>query len=137
MKEYIKTIIAIISLIIADLTNNVIGKFIKVANSTYNIKPFWFSVIGSIVVIAIFIELSVKVNSKSKIALIVEFIINIKNSIFRNSLIFQGLTPVFHSNLICLPLFLPLRAETRATFYYPPTTLSSSLAEVRFASLVE
>lgn len=64
MKEYIKTIIAIISLIIADLTNNVIGKFIKVANSTYNIKPFWFSVIGSIVVIAIFIELSVKVNSK-------------------------------------------------------------------------
>ena len=76
MKEYIKTIIAIISLIIADLTNNVIGKFIKVANSTYNIKPFWFSVIGSIVVIAIFIELSVKVNSKSKIALIVEFIIS-------------------------------------------------------------
>ena len=70
MKEYIKTIIAIISLIIADLTNNVIGKFIKVANSTYNIKPFWFSVIGSIVVIAIFIELSVKVNSKSKIAVI-------------------------------------------------------------------
>ena len=56
MKEYIKTIIAIISIIIADLTNNVIGKFIKVANSTYNIKPFWFCVIGSIVVIAIFIE---------------------------------------------------------------------------------
>ena len=52
-------------------------------------------------------------------------------------LIFQGFTPVFHSNLICLPLFLPLRAETRATFYSPPTTLSSSLAEVRFASLVE
>ena len=77
MKEYIKTIIAIISLIIADLTNNVIGKFIKVANSTYN--PFWFSVIGSIVVIAIFIELSVKVNSKSKIALIVEFIIAVIN----------------------------------------------------------
>ena len=79
MKEYIKTIIAIISLIIADLTNNVIGKFIKVANSTYNIKPFWFSVIGSSAVIAIFIELSVKVNSKSKIALIVEFIIAIIN----------------------------------------------------------
>ena len=52
-------------------------------------------------------------------------------------LIFQGFTPVFHSNLICLPLFLPLRAKTRATFYSPPTTLSSSLAEVRFASLVE
>lgn len=52
-------------------------------------------------------------------------------------LIFQGFTPVFRSNLICLPLFLPLRAETRATFYSPPTTLSSSLAEVRFASLVE
>ena len=52
-------------------------------------------------------------------------------------LIFQGFTPVFHSNLICLPLFLPLRAETRAIFYSPPTTLSSSLAEVRFASLVE
>ena len=52
-------------------------------------------------------------------------------------LIFQGFTPVFHSNLICLPLFLPLRAGTRATFYSPPTTLSSSLAEVRFASLVE
>ena len=51
--------------------------------------------------------------------------------------IFQGFTPVFRSNLICLPLFLPLRAETRATFYSPPTTLSSSLAEVRFASLVE
>ena len=52
-------------------------------------------------------------------------------------LIFQGFTPVFYSNLICLPLFLPLRAGTRATFYSPPTTLSSSLAEVRFASLVE
>ena len=35
------------------------------------------------------------------------------------------------------PLFFPLRAETRETFCYsPPTTLSSSLAEVRFASLV-
>jgi len=35
-----------------------------------------------------------------------------------------------------LTLFLPLQAETRAIFYFPPTTLSSSLAEVRFASLV-
>ena len=26
-------------------------------------------------------------------------------------LIFQGFTPVFRSNLICLPLFLPLRAK--------------------------
>ena len=34
-------------------------------------------------------------------------------------MIFQGFTPVFHSNLICLPLFLPLRAETRANFLFP------------------
>lgn len=49
---------------------------------------------------------------------------------------FQGVSPVLCSNLMYLPLFLPLRAETRANFYSPPTTLSSSLAEVRFASLV-
>lgn len=29
MKEYIKTIVAIISLIVADLTNNTIGYFVK------------------------------------------------------------------------------------------------------------
>lgn len=52
-------------------------------------------------------------------------------------LIFQGFPPTECSNLMRFPLFLPLRAEIRETFYFPPTTLSSSRAEVRFASLVE
>ena len=33
------------------------------------------------------------------------------------------------------PLFLPLRAETRESFYSPPTTLSSNLAVLCFALL--
>lgn len=36
------------------------------------------------------------------------FIIYIKNSIFRNSLIFQGLPPIKYQNLMYFPLFLPL-----------------------------
>ena len=36
------------------------------------------------------------------------FIISIKNSIFRNSLIFQGLPPIKYQNLMYFPLFLPL-----------------------------
>lgn len=36
------------------------------------------------------------------------FIIKIKNSIFRNSLIFQGLPPIKYQNLMYFPLFLPL-----------------------------
>ena len=32
----------------------------------------------------------------------------IKNSIFRNSLIFQGLPPIKYQNLMYFPLFLPL-----------------------------
>lgn len=35
-------------------------------------------------------------------------IIHIKNSIFRNSLIFQGLPPIKYQNLMYFPLFLPL-----------------------------
>lgn len=35
-------------------------------------------------------------------------IIDIKNSIFRNSLIFQGLPPIKYQNLMYFPLFLPL-----------------------------
>ena len=61
----------------------------------------------------------------------------IKNSKFLKPLILQGISPAQCSVFMYFPLFLPLRAETRATFYSPPTTLSSSLAEVRFASLVE
>ena len=34
--------------------------------------------------------------------------IEIKNSIFRNSLIFQGLPPIKYQNLMYFPLFLPL-----------------------------
>lgn len=34
--------------------------------------------------------------------------IKIKNSIFRNSLIFQGLPPIKYQNLMYFPLFLPL-----------------------------
>ena len=34
--------------------------------------------------------------------------IAIKNSIFRNSLIFQGLPPIKYQNLMYFPLFLPL-----------------------------
>ena len=34
--------------------------------------------------------------------------IHIKNSIFRNSLIFQGLPPIKYQNLMYFPLFLPL-----------------------------
>ena len=34
--------------------------------------------------------------------------IPIKNSIFRNSLIFQGLPPIKYQNLMYFPLFLPL-----------------------------
>ena len=34
--------------------------------------------------------------------------IQIKNSIFRNSLIFQGLPPIKYQNLMYFPLFLPL-----------------------------
>lgn len=34
--------------------------------------------------------------------------ISIKNSIFRNSLIFQGLPPIKYQNLMYFPLFLPL-----------------------------
>ena len=36
------------------------------------------------------------------------FAILIKNSIFRNSLIFQGLPPIKYQNLMYFPLFLPL-----------------------------
>ena len=36
------------------------------------------------------------------------FTIYIKNSIFRNSLIFQGLPPIKYQNLMYFPLFLPL-----------------------------
>ena len=36
------------------------------------------------------------------------FTIKIKNSIFRNSLIFQGLPPIKYQNLMYFPLFLPL-----------------------------
>ena len=36
------------------------------------------------------------------------FKIEIKNSIFRNSLIFQGLPPIKYQNLMYFPLFLPL-----------------------------
>lgn len=35
-------------------------------------------------------------------------LILIKNSIFRNSLIFQGLPPIKYQNLMYFPLFLPL-----------------------------
>ena len=35
-------------------------------------------------------------------------LISIKNSIFRNSLIFQGLPPIKYQNLMYFPLFLPL-----------------------------
>ena len=35
-------------------------------------------------------------------------VIIIKNSIFRNSLIFQGLPPIKYQNLMYFPLFLPL-----------------------------
>ena len=35
-------------------------------------------------------------------------LIQIKNSIFRNSLIFQGLPPIKYQNLMYFPLFLPL-----------------------------
>lgn len=73
----------------------------------------------------------------SENAVRLNFIIDIKNSIFQNSLIFQGLPPVKYPNLMYFPLFLPLPAETRENFYASPTTLSKSLAEVRFASLVE
>ena len=38
----------------------------------------------------------------------IQFIILIKNSIFRNSLIFQGLPPIKYQNLMYFPLFLPL-----------------------------
>lgn len=41
-----------------------------------------------------------KLKSKNKII--------IKNSIFRNSLIFQGLPPIKYQNLMYFPLFLPL-----------------------------
>lgn len=36
------------------------------------------------------------------------FSITIKNSIFPNSLIFQGLSPIKYQNLMYFPLFLPL-----------------------------
>lgn len=38
----------------------------------------------------------------------VYLLIRIKNSIFRNSLIFQGLPPIKYQNLMYFPLFLPL-----------------------------
>ena len=38
----------------------------------------------------------------------IKFLIAIKNSIFRNSLIFQGLPPIKYQNLMYFPLFLPL-----------------------------
>ena len=37
-----------------------------------------------------------------------DILIMIKNSIFRNSLIFQGLPPIKYQNLMYFPLFLPL-----------------------------
>lgn len=42
------------------------------------------------------------------LALIFGILIGIKNSIFRNPLIFQGLPPIKCSNLMYFPLFLPL-----------------------------
>ena len=41
-------------------------------------------------------------------AAVVGYQIDIKNSIFRNSLIFQGLPPIKYQNLMYFPLFLPL-----------------------------
>lgn len=43
-----------------------------------------------------------------KITILLCFLIIIKNSIFRNSLIFQGLPPIKYQNLMYFPLFLPL-----------------------------
>ena len=61
----------------------------------------------------------------------------IKNSIFRNSLIFQGLPPIKYQNLMYFPFVFALMSRNKGIFYASPTTLSKSLAEVRFASLVE
>lgn len=44
----------------------------------------------------------------SKVSRDAAIIIMIKNSIFRNSLIFQGLPPIKYQNLMYFPLFLPL-----------------------------
>ena len=52
------------------------------------------------------------------------------------TLYLQGFSPFTTAHFMYFPLFLPLRAETRESFYSPPTTLSSNLAELRFASLV-
>ena len=39
---------------------------------------------------------------------LMNILFGIKNSIFRNSLIFQGLPPIKYQNLMYFPLFLPL-----------------------------
>ena len=60
--------------------------------------------------------------------------IKIKNSIFQNSLIFQGLPPVKYPNLMYFPLFLPLPAETREFFTPRPQPYPRAL--LKCASLL-
>ncbi|MFR3039195.1 MAG: hypothetical protein ACLTLY_10790 [Agathobacter rectalis] len=53
-------------------------------------------------------EISYEIDTFSSGKEIIDLGIEIKNSIFRNSLIFQGLPPIKYQNLMYFPLFLPL-----------------------------
>lgn len=54
------------------------------------------------------LHIEVKGEDKNNLVTAYDKQILIKNSIFRNSLIFQGLPPIKYQNLMYFPLFLPL-----------------------------
>lgn len=63
----------------------------------------WLPIIGWIIYFIVKVIISYMIG-----LFVAPFKIAIKNSIFRNPLIFQGLPPIKCSNLMYFPLFLPL-----------------------------
>jgi len=82
----------------------------KITNNSFwiNGKFFSFILIATIISFTFYNFFTHPIKNHSITELILCIIIGIKNSIFRNSLIFQGLPPIKYQNLMYFPLFLPL-----------------------------
>ena len=77
------------------------------------------------------VYLTISLYSNSSLSL---FVIGIKDSVFLKPLILQGISPVQCSVFMYFPLFLPLRAETRESFFMP-RRLPCPAALRKYASL--
>lgn len=86
---------------------NQMSSWADISTSTYMLSIF--GVMGSLYTLFIIYGIFSQKNINIFVKLFFFFIlISIKNSIFRNSLIFQGLPPIKYQNLMYFPLFLPL-----------------------------